>query len=169
MKRFFRPLILGALLTLVASGIAYAALYEQAASGETDACYNLVNSSAGPNACLGETHSSNWPAGDLLILTNGSDIPDLSDIEFGLNGPSNPNKCDDNFLDDWNDCLTDAYVKLPAGTCFRAYTDEAYRGQRVFAASNWAADPGSNTYFYQFQYLSGGLNNTISSIRLYSC
>ena len=70
---------------------------------------------------------------------------------------------------DWNDCLTDAVVKLPAGTCFRAYADEGYGGARVFAFSNRAADPGVETKVKHFPTANGSLNNAILSARLYSC
>jgi hypothetical protein len=166
-----RALFLGLVLALTIPGIALAALYQQPASFETQACYNLVNSSAGPNACFGETWGTgDWPTGDLFIATNGSDVSDLSNIDYGLCGQGGTDcRCDTNLLTDWNDCFTDAVVKLPAGTCFRAYVDENYGGQRVFAASNWASDPGSVTKIYHFPHLAGGLNNTISSFRLYSC
>lgn len=161
-NRLMVALLAGVLLLLLLPAVVFAALYEQAASSETNACFNLVNSSAGPNACLGETSSSGWPAGDLFIATNGSDVPNLDVIAHGL-----PGSCDTG--GDWNDCLSDAYVKLPAGTCFRAYTDANYGGQRVFAASNRAADPGTQTYFFHFATPPSHLVNTISSIRLYAC
>lgn len=166
-----RAALAGLLLVLLLPGIALAALYEHAGSSEVDACLNIVNSSSGANACLGEHSTSGWPSGDLLILTNGSDVANLGGIAHGFNTRPYPqNRCDEDdvSVDNWNDCLTDAYVKLPAGWCFRAYTDADYYGQRVFAASNWASNAGSATYYFHFATATT-LNNTISSIRLYTC
>jgi hypothetical protein len=146
------------------------ALYEQAAGSQPNACYNLVASSLGASVCFGETWTTgDWPGGDLFLATNGSDVADLSNIYYGLVGSGSNDRCDDNFLVDWNDCFTDAYVKLPAGTCFRAYEDENYGGRRTFAASNWASDPGSVTKYFHFPHLVGGLNNKTSSFKLYPC
>lgn len=162
MKRLTLALTGALFMFTLFPGVASAALYEQAASSEQAACFNLVNSSPGPNACLGEITSGGWPAGDLFIATNGSDVPNLDAIAHGL-----PGSCDNG--GDWNDCLSDAYVKLPAGTCFRAYTEANYGGTRVFAASNWAADPGTQTFLFHFATPPAHLVNTISSIRLYAC
>ena len=170
MKRLTTALVGAILLVTLTAGVALAAMYEQAASSNVYACDNLIASSAGPNVCFGETSISGRPGGDLFLLTNGSDVADFSNIIYGLVGEGGSNsRCDGSWLNDWNDCLTDAVVKLPAGTCFRAYTDEGYGGARVFALSNRADDPGSVTKVHHFATATGSLNNAISSARLYSC
>ena len=166
MRRITTAITGAVLLAVIVAGVALAAMYEQAASGEVKACANIVTSSGGPNACFGETSTSGWPAGDLFILTNGTDVADLTNVYYGLIGKGGTDsRCDRTLTVDWNDCLTDVVVRLPYHTCFRAYTDEEYHGERVWAASN---NKTSGTKIYHFGAL-GSLNNTVSSARLYNC